>query len=122
MEERRKFVRLDTRLDVNYVVLPSGTAQRTVTKDIGGGGICMIVERQLPLGSRLQVALKLPDREQPINFIGEVMWSEPYEVIGKSEHRKAVECGLRFVEIAPADQEAVMRHVILTLQSGAPAR
>ena len=116
MEERRKFVRLDTRLNASYTVLPAGTSQRTVTKGVGGGGVCFFTERVLPPGSRLQVALKLPETEQPVNFIAEVVWSELYEVIGKEERRRAVETGVRFVEIAPKDQDAVMRHVILSLQ------
>ncbi len=116
MEERRKFVRLDTRLDVTYTILPSGTAKETVTKGVGGGGICIFTEQALPAGTRLQVALKLPGLERPVNFIGEIVWSEQYETIGKSERRRSIEAGLRFVEIAPQDRDTVLRHVILTLQ------
>ncbi len=116
MEERRRFVRLDTRLEISYSVLPSGASQRSVTKDIGGGGICLFTDHTLASGTQLQVAMKLPGREEPVHFIAEVMWSEPYEVIGKTERRRAVETGVRFVEIAPKDQEAVMQHVILNVQ------
>ncbi len=116
MEERRKFVRLDTRLNVTYTVLPTGTAEQTVTKDIGGGGICVFTDRVLSSGTRLQVAMRMPGQEQPVNFLAEVMWSEQYEMIGKGEHRRAVETGIRFIEIAPMDQQAVLQHVILNLQ------
>ena len=116
MEERRKFVRLDTRLDVNYTVLPAGKPQHTITKGVGGGGVCFFTERVLLPGSRLQVAMKLPHHEHPVNFTAEVIWSEQYEVIGKTERRRAVETGVHFVEIAPKDREAVMRHVILSFQ------
>ena len=116
MEERRKFVRLDTRLDVAYTVLPGGTAKQTVTKGLGGGGVCIFTEQPLPPGTRLQVALKLPGVERQVNFIGEIVWSEQYEMIGKSERRRSIEAGLRFVEIAPQDRDTVMRHMILTLQ------
>jgi c-di-GMP-binding flagellar brake protein YcgR len=116
MEERRRFVRLDTRLDVTYTVLPTAQAQHATTKDISGGGICLFSDRVLQPGDRLQVAMKLPDREQPVNFIAEVVWSEPYEVIGKGGRQRSVEVGVRFLEIAPNDQAAVMQHVILSLQ------
>ena len=116
MEERRKFVRLDTRLDVTYTIVQSGQTKQAVTKDIGGGGICLFTEQILPPGTRLQVAMKLPNAEQPVHFIGEIVWSEPYEVIGKAVRRRAVEAGVRFVEIAPKDQASVMQHVILNLQ------
>ena len=116
MEERRQFVRLDTRLDIKYTVLPTGASQPGATKDIGGGGICLFAEQEMPAGTRLQVAMKLPGREQPVNFTAEVVWSEAYEVIGKSHRQRSVEVGVRFVEVAPQDQEAVMQHVILGLK------
>ncbi len=116
MEERRQFVRLDTRLEITYSVLPAGAPQPATTKDISAGGVCLFADRELPQGTRLQVTMKLPDREAPVYFTAEVMWSEAYEMIGKTERTRAVEIGVRFVEIAPQDQEAVMRHVILTLK------
>lgn len=117
MEERRQFVRLDTRLDVLYSVLPDGSPQRAASKNIGGGGICFFAEKVLTPGTCLQVAMKLPDREQPVNFMAEVVWSEPYEVIGRTERQRAVEVGVRFLEVAPQDREAIMQHVILTLKT-----
>ena len=120
MEERRTFVRLDTRLEATYAVLPAGQKTGVVTKDIGGGGICLFTDTVLIAGTRLQVAMKLPGSEQAVNFVGEVVWSEAYEVIGKTERRRAVETGLRFVEIAPADQQAVMQHVILNVSQPPP--
>ena len=116
MEERRRFVRLDTRLEVTYTRLPSTQAQQTMTKDIGGGGICFFADELLRPGDRLQVAMKLPNYERAVNFTAEVMWSETYEVVGRTERQRAVEVGVRFVEIAPQDQEAIMQHVILSLQ------
>ena len=114
MEERRQFVRLDTRLEVQYSVLPTEAPQTAVTKDVGGGGICIFADKELPPGTRLQLAMKLPGREKPVNFTAEVIWSEAYEVIGHSQRQRAVEVGVRFVEVSPQDHEAVMQHVILT--------
>ncbi len=115
MEERRRFVRLDTRLDIRYTVVPTGTAKHALTKDIAGGGMCLFAEQMLPVGTRLQVALTLPGRETPVHCIAEVMWSEEYEVIGKTQRQRSIEVGVRFLEIAPQDREAVMQHVILNL-------
>ena len=119
MEERRKFVRLDTRLEISYTPtsLPADKAKRAVTKDIGGGGICLFAERPVPPGTRLQVAMQLPGREESVNFTAEVVWCEQYEVIGKEEHQRAVELGVRFLEIAPQDRDAVMQHVILNFKA-----
>ena len=116
MEERRQFVRLDTRLEVTYTVLPTAQTRQAVTKGIGGGGICFFADSELKPGERLQVAMKLPGREQPVSCTAEVVWCEPYEVIGKTGRQRSVEVGVRFLEIAPQDQDAVMQHVILSLK------
>ena len=121
MEERKQFVRLDARLEMTYTVLPSGKAQRAVAKDISGGGISFCLEQPIPPGTRLQVALKLPDREPPVNFTAEVMWCETYEMIGRTERHRTAEAGVRFIEISPADQEAVMQYVTLRCKPGRPA-
>ena len=120
MEERRQFVRLDTRLETHCTVLPSGKPQRGVTKNIGGGGICLFADRPLEAGTRLQVAMKLPGREAPVNFTAEVVWSEQCEIIGKTQRQQSVEIGVRFVEIAPQDRDTVMQHVILSHQPRPP--
>ena len=120
MEEHRRFVRLDTRLEFNYTVLPSGDAHRTVSRDVSGGGVCLFAERALAPGTCLQVAMKLPEHESPANFTAEVVWSESYEMIGKTERQQATQIGVRFMEIAPKDLEAVMQHGILRLQPPAP--
>ena len=120
MEERRKFVRLDTRLEVTYTVLPSGSAQHTVSKGIGGGGLCFFSDQPLAAGTCLQMAMKLPGREQPVHFTAEVVWSEPYEVIGKTERQRAVEVGVRFLEVAPKDLEAVTQRITLSFKSSRP--
>ena len=118
MEERRQFVRLDTRVDVTYSVLPSGTPQRTVAKNISGGGICVFLEQPVPQGTRLQAAVKLPEREHPVDFTAEVIRCETYEITGKAERQRVVEADARFLEISPTDQEAVMQYVVLRMQPG----
>ena len=109
-------MRLDTRLETSYTVLPTGTAKTVVTKDISGGGVCLFADKPLAPGTRLQISMKLPGREAPVHFTGEVVWSEEYEVIGKTQRQKSVEAGIRFLEIAPQDRDAVMQHVILSLK------
>jgi len=116
MEERRRFVRLDTQLKVKYTVLPQTEARPTVTKDISGGGICFFADEMLQPGTTLQVEMTLPDRDTPAPFTAEVIWCEPYEVIGKTKRERAIEVGVRFVEVAPVDQKAIMNHVILNLK------
>ena len=116
MEERRRFVRLDTRQEAIYTVLPSGTAHATLTKDLSGGGLCLVTDKPLTPGTQLQIAVKLPGREQPVNAIAEVVWSESSEITGKAAPQRSVETGVRCTEIAPTDRDALLECVAKNLQ------
>ena len=116
MEERRQFVRLDTRLQTDYRILPSSEMRHSVTKDISGDGMCLFVEEPLRLGVRVQVTIALPDSNRQIEFTGEVMWCESSEIIGKAQQHRSVLAGIKFISIAPEDQREIMRYVILSLQ------
>ena len=116
MEERRQFVRLDTRLPMTYQVLPSSRSVQVVAKDISGGGVCVFLKDVLPKGTHLQIEITLPDRNRSITFTGEVAWCEEYQIIGKSRQERSVEAGVRFLQIDPRDQHAIMEYVILSLQ------
>ncbi|MBI2104281.1 MAG: hypothetical protein HYT90_01695, partial [Candidatus Omnitrophica bacterium] len=41
------------------------------------------------------------------NALAEVAWNEPQELIGKMDRRRSAANGVRYVEIAPGDQEAI---------------
>ena len=116
MEERRQFVRLDTRLPIDYRVLPSSPVQHSVVKDIGGAGVCLFVSESLQLGTQLQVTIALPDPARQITFTGEVVWCEASQIIGKAQQHRSILAGVKFVSIAPEDQREIMRYVILSLQ------
>jgi hypothetical protein len=51
-----------------------------------------------------------------VTFTCEVIWCEQYEMIGKSQHTRSVEAGVKFLQINPEDRDAIMHHVILSLQ------
>ena len=117
MEERRRFVRLDTRLEMSFTEIPSGVKRKTVSKNLSGGGLCLVTEKDIAPGTQLQVAMTLPDQEQPVNFTAQVVWCEPYEVIGKTQRHRAAEVGAKFVDISPKDYQAILQHVILKLKA-----
>ena len=119
MEERRQFVRFVSRMDVAYTLLPAGVAQRTTARDISAGGLRLFMDRPLALGAQLQVALRLPGREQPVNAITEIVWSEESETFGRGESQRSVEVGVRCLEISPQDQEAITQFIEASLRPSA---
>jgi c-di-GMP-binding flagellar brake protein YcgR len=118
MEEQRGFVRLHAPVEAVYTVLPDGRPQRTLTRDFGVGGACLLVDKPLVPGAPLQVALTLPGREQPVNTIAEVVWSVEVELTGRTGQRRTAEVGIRTVEIAPQDQEALAQFITGGLRPG----
>ncbi len=116
MQEQRQFVRLDTRLNITYQVA-SGAAVSSVTKDIGGGGICVFLNEVLQPGTSLRIEIQVLDRPKPIAFLGEVAWCDSYEVIGRGQRERSIEAGVKFMQIDPQDRQTILQHVILGLQA-----
>ena len=117
MEEQRRFVRLPAPVETTYTVLPDGRPQRTLTKDLGAGGACLVMEKPLAPGAHVQMAFTLPGREQPVNAIAEVVWSGDVELAGRTGRRRSAETGLRTIEIAPQDHAALAQFVADGLRS-----
>ena len=115
MEERRRFVRADARLDAAYTILPETTLRAAVTNDVSGGGARLATDRVLAPGASLQMAIALPGREAPVNVVGEVAWSEPRAMTTQEGRRQSAESGVRFAEISPNDRDTMMEFVARTL-------
>ena len=106
-------------MDVAYTLLPAGVAQRTTARDISAGGLRLFMDHPLALGAQLQVALRLPGREQPVNAIAEIVWSEESETTsGGAGPQRSVEVGVRCLEISPQDQNAITQFIEASLHSG----
>ena len=88
--------------------LDTGKVRRALTKDVSAGGVCLVTEELLKPGTQLGVEIKLPDREAPVTFTGEVVWSKPIGGSGKSYENPTAEIGVKFVDIDPNDQKLVM--------------
>jgi len=118
MEERRHFIRLPAHLVTHYTVIGSGPPQASLTRNTSGGGIGFFTESQLAPGTVLEVTVAFPNRQQPLAFTAEVVWSGKLLLARDGEEPRAYETGVRFIEIAPEDQAFIMQYST----SGAPPR
>ena|SRR3989338_929015 len=112
-EEQRRFIRVTGRLVAVVTIVKTKKVRRALTKDISAGGICFVTEEILELGTALEVELKLPDREAPIIFLGEVAWSRPIGPKPKSYQDPTAETGVKFVSIDPKERELIMQYAKL---------
>lgn len=72
--ESRQFPRAPIELKVDYKKLNSFFAD--YTKNISKGGTFIKTKKPLPIGTRFLFKLTVPQRPDPFELLGEVVWSE----------------------------------------------
>jgi uncharacterized protein (TIGR02266 family) len=65
-------VRADTVLELSFAT--QDDVVRAYSKNIGAGGLAIRTSRVLPVGSTLELRIKLPDSPQPLVAQGQVAW------------------------------------------------
>jgi uncharacterized protein (TIGR02266 family) len=73
--------------------------------NLSSGGICVQTLEPSPPGTRLALAFDLDPDEPPIRVMAEVAWC--VKEAERAEGMRFSEMGMRFVEIADADAEAI---------------
>jgi len=75
--EQRQFPRITVNTAVSFaIVMPA--YETGSTEDISQGGLCLKVNRVLPLGTVLRLEFDLPgDKPEHIEVLGKVVWQRP---------------------------------------------
>lgn len=110
--ERRSFYRMECRLEVQYRVfedlLPDnvmyGDFITSYTRDISGGGICLLTDKKLDNGLYVEALLKISKR---IRFVGIVVRSQEIKLRGKIMY----ETGIEFVRIENKAREQIISYI-----------
>lgn len=98
--EKRKFVRLKKRVDLIYVSLTTMRSSfNSLTRDIGGGGICIYPKEAIKKGEVLELEMRLPGKK-PVFAIGKAVWIKAKP--GKPE------AGIEFIGIREKDKARVL--------------
>jgi hypothetical protein len=97
--EKRKFVRLNMLADVEYAKKNSPEKRGiSLQKNIGAGGICLIVYEELQVAELLDLKIYLPEAGSPITATGKVAWLKEF-VVGEPPRGKRYDAGIEFVAI-----------------------
>jgi len=115
MEDRRRFVRLDTEAKTSYTVLDSGRRVASTARNTSGGGACFFTDSRLSPGTMVQVVIAFPRRT--VTFTAEVVWSGPVVVKEPNCPVLPFQTGVRFLAITPQDLAFITQ-----LAQGTPAR
>ncbi|MFC1593742.1 flagellar brake protein [Candidatus Omnitrophota bacterium] len=108
-EERRKFVRLNAAVDVQYTVLKNDSSKnrkKARSRNISAGGICIISYEEIPIGTTLALTIYFPNEAFPIMCKGKVVWAKPFKV-GNEEPRFDVGVGIEFFDINETDRKKI---------------
>ncbi len=112
MEEKRKFVRLEFPIEVTYRISANPSIEdKSISKNISGGGIRIILKEKLLPGSPLELEINVPDTDVPISALGETVWQEEM-VMGREV---CYESGVKFVKISPEDRDKITHYVYKVL-------
>ena len=115
MEERRRYVRLDTSLKITYHVLelPSPPTGAGIA-DIGGGGIRLFLDEPQKSGTLLDLEFILPDGKRQIHCQGKIVWTDEFSIYQSAkEETKQLEAGIEFTKIDSKDRDSIIKYVIL---------
>ena len=109
MRERRRYVRANGLVLVNFKVPNLQIEGKSSAYDISEAGVRITVDKKLEAGTLVEMELYLPGSSQPILAKGEIVWSEKCEkkintqVLAKKEYFYA---GIKFTVI---DENNILR-------------
>jgi len=111
--DRRKFVRLNASVDVQYAVLENQSLRKkkVLSKNISAGGICIIAYEEIPLGTELALTIYFPNESSPILCKGKVVWSRPFQVGEEQKPQFDVGVGIEFFDINEKDKSKIDQSV-----------
>jgi len=118
--DKRRFPRANYRCSI--FIKRSGATKKisTITENIGGGGVCIILDEDLGLFRGVEIEVALDDKETPIKSSGTVVW-----VVKKKSHMKTdnycYDTGIEFVNISENDREKILKTVDDILKKEQPS-
>ena len=107
-DNRRKYPRADLVVDTEVRCEHDERSFHVSTKNIGAGGICVVLPEMLPAGTELRLALRLPDADAPFEVTGEVLWALRQRRLLKRK-QGGFDTGIEFVDVDQHDRDRLIR-------------
>jgi hypothetical protein len=100
MTERRKYMRFNTPVDVEYKTLTLNPIfGKALARDLSREGVRVGVQEPLPVGTLLELCLNVPGDNLPVFATGKVAWAD------------GLEAGVRLTKINAGDRVRVLDYV-----------
>jgi len=107
---RRRYVRIAVETTVEYA--RDGETEKKIgySSDLGGGGIRMATDEDLPLGAVLMLHFPLPGLDREVVAKGRIVLS-----FFNAEEKRFLH-GIAFTQIDPRDQDEIVKYVSSEVQ------
>ena len=100
MSERRKYLRFNTPLDVEYKTLVLNPIfGKALVKDLSREGLCFGIKQSVPVGTPVQIALNVPGDNLPVFATGKIAWAD------------GLDAGIKLTKISQADRARMFEYV-----------
>ena len=100
MPERRKYLRFNTPLDVEYKTLALNPIfGKALVKDLSREGMRFGLKQSVPIGTSVQIALNVPGDNLPVFATGKVAWAD------------GLDAGVKLTKISRTDRVRMLEYV-----------
>ncbi|MCP4652411.1 MAG: PilZ domain-containing protein [Candidatus Omnitrophica bacterium] len=108
MIEKRRYIRLDSTMNVRYKVLDNAIAL-SQSKNISAGGLRMYLKEELAPGSKIDLEIAIPGSKNPVMVTGEVVWQY-------KKQPNQIDTGIKYLDIHPGDMQRITDYVLSRLR------
>ncbi|HXV27349.1 MAG TPA: PilZ domain-containing protein [bacterium] len=103
-KERRKFKRFDAYMGVKFNCPEDNSIKGiSLSRDLSRDGLKMNSNRELKVGTLLDLEIDIPDDPKPVKTTGKVMWSHNSE-----DANQGYDQGVRFLMMDPVDKFRIL--------------
>ena len=100
MSERRKYMRFEAPLDVEYRTLTLNPIfGKALAKDLSKEGMRVGLKQNLPLGTSIEICVNVPGDNLPVFATGKIAWAD------------GLDAGVKLTKITPNDRTRVLEYV-----------
>lgn len=116
MRERRKYVRSNGLVLVNYRIINLQMEGKSSAYDVGGAGVRITVDRKLKINTLAEMEIYLPGDSQPILAKGEVVWAKECKEKASAETATVPKkdyfyAGIKFTVIDESNKNRIVNYV-----------
>ena len=107
IEERRKFIRLEVPVGLKYIIEGDSTRKEVTTKDLSCEGLRFISEDGVNESTILELALNVPNANNPVHINGRVVWAKRLS----TEDGSPLEVGVEFIKIEEDNKNTFLKYL-----------